>query len=58
MAVLTDMFPSKVISHFRNISWATHSPDLLAPDSFLWGEVKRKVYEMHHVNTDEVKQQI
>jgi hypothetical protein len=45
MAVLREMFPGRLISHFGDINWPARSPDLLAPDYFLWGHVKSKVYE-------------
>jgi hypothetical protein len=43
MAVLTDMFPGRLISRFGDINLPTRLPDLLAPDYFLWGYVKSKV---------------
>jgi hypothetical protein len=46
MAVLRMIFPGRFISHFGDINWPTHSPDLVIPDYFLWGYVESNVYEM------------
>jgi hypothetical protein len=58
MAVLREMFPGSLISCFGDINWPAHSPDLLAPDYFLWGYVKSKVYETRPANIDDLKQRI
>jgi hypothetical protein len=58
MAVLRMMFPDRPISHFGDISWPAHSPDLVVPDYFLWSYIKRKVYEIHPANIDDLKWQI
>jgi hypothetical protein len=35
--------------------WPACSPDLAAPDYFLWGYIKSKVYETHPANIDDLK---
>lgn len=42
--VLQNMFPGHLISRFGDITWPSNSPDLTAPDFFLWGYLKQKVY--------------
>lgn len=44
IALLHEIFPSGVISRFGDIDWPPRSPDLTAPDYFLWGYLKDKVY--------------
>jgi hypothetical protein len=58
MAVLREMFPGRLISRFGDVNWPTRSPDLSAPDYFLWGYVKSKVYKTHSANIDDLKQRI
>jgi hypothetical protein len=41
---LTVMFPGHLILHFCGNAWSSRSPDLMAPNSFLWGYLKSKVY--------------
>ena len=36
MALLREMFPQHIISRFGDIPWPPRSPDLTAPDFFLW----------------------
>lgn len=36
-AVLRGLFPNRLISRFGDLTWPSHSPDLTAPDYFLWG---------------------
>jgi hypothetical protein len=39
------MFLGRLISHFRDITWPTHSPDQAVPDYSLWGcSITYKVY--------------
>jgi hypothetical protein len=47
-----------LISRFGDINWPACSPDLSAPDYFLLGFVKSKMYETHLASTDNLKQQI
>jgi hypothetical protein len=35
--------------------WSAHSPHLAVPDYILWCYVKRKVYETHPANIDDLK---
>jgi hypothetical protein len=44
MTFLRGMFPSRLISWFGDIPWPASSLDLTAPDFFLWGCLKSKVY--------------
>lgn len=44
MAFLRNMFPGRLLSRNGDIAWPARSPDLTAPDSFLWGYLKSKVY--------------
>ena len=43
-AALCRLFLQRVISHFGNVSWPPRSLDITAPDFFLWGYLKSKVY--------------
>jgi len=43
IAALRRLFPQRVISGFGDVPWPPRSPDLTAPDFFLWGYLK-KVY--------------
>ena len=43
IAALRHLFPQQVISHFGDMPWPPRSPDLTAPDFFLWGYLKNKV---------------
>jgi hypothetical protein len=52
MQVIRASFPGKPTSHFADITWPNHSPDLAVPDYFFWGYVKSKG------RTFELKQQI
>jgi hypothetical protein len=38
------LFPGHLISRFGDIHWPPRSPDLTAPDYFLWGYLKSRVY--------------
>ena len=44
IVALRRLFPQRVISRFGDVPWPPRSPDLLAPDFFLWGYLKIKVY--------------
>jgi len=44
IASLRRLFPQWVISHFGDVPWPPRSLDLTAPDFFLWGYLKSKVY--------------
>jgi len=42
--LLNDVFPRRLISRNGDLAWPARSPDLTAPDFFLWGFLKSKVY--------------
>lgn len=44
MNLLRQMFPERLISKSGDYDWPPRSPDLSAPDFFLWGFLKGKVY--------------
>ena len=44
MQMLTVMFQDRIISRNSAFPWPPRSPDLTAPDFFLWGYLKEKVY--------------
>jgi hypothetical protein len=44
-----------VISRFGDIVWPPRSPDLTAPDFFLWGYLKSKVYANKPNNLGDLK---
>jgi len=37
IAAFRRLFPRRVISRFVDVPWPPRSPDLTAPDFFLWG---------------------
>ena len=41
---LRRLFPWRVISRFNDVPWPPRSPDLTAPNFFLWGCLKSKAY--------------
>ena len=52
------MFPNHVISKFGDINWPPRSPDLTAPDFFLWGYLKSVVYKGRPKTLNELKERI
>ena len=58
MQVLREMFPQHVISRFGDINWPARSPDLSAPDYFLWGYLKGKVYQERPHTIQQLKENI
>ena len=44
MQMLTGMFQDRIISRNSDFPWSPRSPDLTAPDFFLRGRLKEKVY--------------
>ena len=52
------MFPGRIISWFGDVPWPPGSPDLTAPDYFLWGYLKSKVYCNKPHNTMQLKENI
>lgn len=45
MDVLRTAFPGRLISRNGDIPWPARSPDLTAPDFFLWGYLKSQVFK-------------
>jgi hypothetical protein len=58
MQVLRTMFLGTLISHFRDITWPTHLPDLSVQDYFLWVYVESKAHATCPANIDDLKQQL
>ena len=58
MQMLKVIFPNRLISRFGDILWPPRSPDLSAPDFFLWGYLKEKVYIEMPGSLQELKQNI
>lgn len=44
MELLREIFGKRIISRNSTFNWPSRSPDLSAPDYFLWGYLKDKVY--------------
>ena len=44
MALLHEIFGDRIISRFSDFNWLPRSPDLTAPNFFLWDYFKGKVY--------------
>ena len=44
MALLREFFGDRIISRFSDFGWPPRSSDLTAPDFFLWGYLKGKMY--------------
>ena len=55
MAVVREMFGT-VISRFGDIAWPARSPDLTAPDFFLWVFLKDRVFQWRIMTIQELKQ--
>lgn len=53
MGLLRLAFPGRLISKNGDIPWPPRSPDLTAPDFFLWGYLKCKVFEENAPRTKE-----
>jgi hypothetical protein len=58
MTFLRGMFTGCLISRFGDIPWPAHSPDLTAPDLFLWAYLKSKVYATSPHSIQELKDRI
>ena len=58
MTELRQKFPNKLISRNSDFRWPPRSPDLTAPDFFLWGYCKQEVYKLKPTNLEELKQSI
>jgi len=61
IAELRRLFPQRVISGFGDVPWPPRSPDLTAPDFFLWGYLKQ-VYSFRprdlHALKENVREEI
>jgi len=55
MTVVQQMFPQHVVSHFVDVPWPPHSPDLSACDFFLWSYLKSKVYVRKPCTVNDLK---
>ena len=58
MKTLRQMFPGRLISRYGDINWPPRSPDLTAPDFFLWGYFKHEVYKKLPSSIPELKHAI
>ena len=58
IAALYHLFSQWVISHFGYVPWPPRLPDLTAPDFFLWGYLKSKVYGNHPAELHALKENI
>ena len=56
--LLKETFGNRVISKDGAVPWPPRSPDLTAPDFFLWGFVKNEVYAQKINSMEELKQKI
>jgi len=58
IAALRCLFLQRVISRFGDVPWPPYSPDLSAPDFFLWGYLKSKVYSNRSTDLHALKENI
>lgn len=58
MEFLRNKFPGRLISRNGDLAWPARSPDLTAPDCFLWAYLKSKVYLNKPRTLDELKNNI
>lgn len=56
--LLRHISEGRIISHGGDISWPSRSPDLMAPDYFLWGYLKGKVYAYKPQTLQQLKNNI
>ena len=54
-AIVEEFFPGCIISRFGDINWPARSSNLTAPDFFLWGHLKAKVFQTrpHYLGSEE-----
>ena len=57
-SLLREIFPHHLISKFEDIPWPPRSPDLTAPDFFLWGFLKSTVYRTKPRSLDDLRHRI
>ena len=48
MQLLREIFGERIISRSSDFNWLRRSPDLTAPDFFLWGYLKDRVFRSKH----------
>ena len=58
MKLLRETFNNRIISKNADFAWPPYSPDLTAPDFFLWGYLKSKVYRNAPKTLQELKANI
>ena len=58
ITALRCLFPQRVIFRFSDVPWPPRLPDLTAPDFFLWGYLKSKVYNNHPTDLYTLKENI
>lgn len=58
MSLLRERFPNRMISKYATVAWPPRSPDLTAPDFFLWGFVKNEIYRTPVKSIKELKTRI
>ena len=58
MRLLHNLFPDQIISRNGDVQWPPRSPDLTAPDFFLWGYLKSRVYANKPQTLLQLKQNI
>ncbi|CAK9821562.1 hypothetical protein ANTRET_LOCUS270 [Anthophora retusa] len=58
MDTLRGIFGERIISRNLAFNWPPRSPDLTAPDFFLWGYLKEKMYANKPRSLDQLKENI
>ena len=58
MELLRNIFGERIISKNSDFAWPPRSPDLTAPDYFLWGYLKGLVYVNKPQTIQQLKQNI
>jgi len=58
MELLHEMFGNNIISRRATLAWPPRSPDLTAPDYFLWGYLKERVYTNKPETLEDLKENI
>lgn len=56
--LLQQLFGDRIISKGSQFAWPPRSPDLSAPDFFLWGYLKERVYRNKPRSIEELKENI
>ena len=58
LSELQTLFPGHLISRFGDVPWPARSPDLTAPDFFLWGYLKSQVFKTGPTSLEELEANI